>query len=255
MEYDELDRRLRIAFQDGAQFRRNITVLTPETDLTPQHRRLEFVGRNVEIGTLRLATGRIVAADVLAMLRYREPFVRSVPPGEYPVTITVATDADERRHVAFARIMFRRAEVAWWDHGETLETRRRRLPIEHYEGYGVDSGTGAFLDAATARFLLKNDQHRNPDAFLSAIQNDPLTPTLAAFPTLPPRLDRSLALFVPGLGDSVCDSYWGIGDDREPVCLLTDFNLAGDPTCWDRTSPTFLRRARDWAIAWGLLRA
>ncbi len=254
IEHEDIDRRLRLAFQDGAQFCRACTVYVPGGGPMTQQRQYEFVGHNVEIGAIRLPTGRIVAADVNSMLDLRAPFVRSVPAGEYPVTITVATDAKAERRVAFARITFLSGEVSWWDGGETFESRKRELPIEQCEGYGVDSGTGGFLDAATAEYLLRSRQNRDPEAYSICMSENQLAPRLAAFASLPPPFERTLAVFSSGLGDGVYDSYWGMSDAGRPVCLLTDFNLAGNPTMRPRAPHTLWRRIRHWAIRRGMWR-
>lgn len=254
MEYDELDQRLRLAFIDGARFHRELSFLTPAAGLTPQFRRFEFIGTSVDIGLLGLPTGHVVAADIFTMLARREPFIRVVPPGEYPITLTIATDRDSSRRLAFARITFRPTDVAWWDIATSLDTRNRQLPVDNYEGYGVDSGIGAFLDASTARFLLMNSQYTEYPACLSAMNQNQATLGLAQFLSLPAPFERTIAIFASGLGSGVFDSYWGMGKDDKPVCLLTDFNLAGEPTLWGREPQTIWRRIRHWWLTHGTFR-
>ncbi|MGH3167009.1 MAG: DUF4241 domain-containing protein, partial [Trebonia sp.] len=115
-------------------------------------------------GTLRLPTGRVVAADPAFMNEDSEPFTVTVPPGEYPVSIAAAacgtatgtggnraTPLDE--YVTATRVLIRDEPAATWEMALRPGQDARMLPAGRFFGFGVDSGTAAFLDAAGRRAL------------------------------------------------------------------------------------------------------
>ncbi len=102
-----------------------------------------------EAGKLRLTSGRLVAADPSSLEFDAEPFTVSVPPGAYPVSISLATYLDDPRHsrVSAARLDVSDRPTARWE----LALRDGQNPIDlghrQYFGFGVDAGMACFVDA------------------------------------------------------------------------------------------------------------
>src|SRR5690606_11203379 len=108
------------------------------------------------------STGQIVACDPLAMPD-EPPFKQTVPPGEYPVTVGV--DGETGR-VAMAWVRFGPGKVSESEMALVGDQQLAGLEPGYCFGYGVDAGTGCFMDVAPQRRLLDRMDHlteNNPD--------------------------------------------------------------------------------------------
>ncbi|MEQ1566923.1 MAG: DUF4241 domain-containing protein [Myxococcota bacterium] len=162
-------------------------------------------------GALALPSGRITLCDPVSAFDL-DPLERAVPPGTYPVELAVAVfDADQR--VAAARVRFAPGTPSRWvmatREGEQVEA----LPAGHLYGYGVDAGTGGFVDADAAAGL--------------PARSDELSSALSASyrPTWSHAAAPGVVAFSSGWGDGFYGSYWGLADEGRPVVLCTDFGL------------------------------
>jgi hypothetical protein len=102
----------------------------------------EAVIELLTIGVLYLPTGHIVACDPLTLWQ-AEPFAQRVPPGHYPITLSLGQFTNERWHyAAFAKITFSNQPAISWKMairpGKDLST----LGGGEFFGYGVDSVLG-----------------------------------------------------------------------------------------------------------------
>lgn len=100
-------------------------------------------------GPLSLPSGSLVAADPSSLDYDGRPFTATVPPGAYPVTISLATFVDDPGHsrVAAARLDISDHAAVQWElalrDGEDLFD----LGDRQYFGFGVDAGMACFTDA------------------------------------------------------------------------------------------------------------
>jgi hypothetical protein len=179
--------------------------------------------RQLSAGHLSLPTGRIVACDPQVISGEEEPFLTAVPPGAYPVTLLLAKD-DDGEWVAAAQIHFKQDPVVRWETARTPEDG----DLEE-TGYGVDSGTGCFLDASALPQAVRFIETEEADALmdlepggedqrfsLNFVLRDQPPANLVAFPT--------------GSGEGLYASWFGFNEHGEPVCLLTDFEVVGAET-------------------------
>ncbi len=188
-----------------------------------------------ELGDLVLTTGSIVANDPFVFFE-TTPFTRSVHPGKYPVTIYIAQfkhrnqQSDER--IAYACVRFKPETLLSWESGQVaLPNRPAPKPNESY-CYGVDAGTGCFMDVAVTQLfaaLEKTDTVAWERRFI-----DPLTEGMDAtykhtrsWATLElePESGLNLIAFSSGWGDGCYPSYWGLDAQGDAACLLTDFRV------------------------------
>lgn len=232
MNDEQLNARLGIAFRDRMEFDRDVRC--PGKTFAGEMKRLHFVTRNVFLGNLRLPTGHIVAADPILMPDLRGPFEYIVEPGEYPVILTLAK-SEPGEAVAFARISLSDLPAVRWEVARSIPPRPPELPVEEDEGYGVDSAIGCFADEDTMKWLAANPDENFWRLCLEVMKARVDASEAAGFPPLPPGLEQTLAVFQSGFGDGTYDSWWGFAEDDSGVCLLTDFNVVGDPTYVPRT--------------------
>lgn len=183
------------------------------------------------LGELDLPNGRIVALDPgsLAFDNDPKPFERSLPPGRYPVRLSIAHFPAGGERVALAilqveptaPVRFAMATKA----GEDIAT----LEDTEFFGHGVDSGSSCFVDLQAARELVR----RNQDWDYCWKQ----FPQLIAFEghgknvAIDPSSGLNLIAFTSGFGDGSYASYWGFDAEDRLVCLVTDFGLLGGRTC------------------------
>ena len=106
-------------------------------------------------GELHLPTGQLVAADPSSLDLDGRPFTATVAPGTYPVTISLATFADDAGHrrVCAARLDITDEPVARWE----LALRDGQDPLDldfgEFFGFGVDAGMACFVDAEACEGL------------------------------------------------------------------------------------------------------
>lgn len=176
-----------------------------------------------ELGELNLPTGKIVACDPLVEPE-APPFSKQVKAGKYPVTLYIHCIDDDKR-VAFAKLSFSdklpsRFELAVCD-GQNLE----ELKEGEFYGYGVDSGTGGFMDEKTAaeftELMNGSEDYSIPE--LEEMLEDSYVYTYSVADFTLPGTDLNLAAFSSGYGDGAYPTYWGLDDKDNICCLITDF--------------------------------
>lgn len=121
----------------------------------------------VELGTLRVPSGRLEASDPFVGLG--QGLVFAVPPGDYPVAVTIAdvSDAQNGSHLRETYLSVRLAEGTA-ARVEFLVPEGSQAPENDDEYYGVpvDAGTVGFADAeAVARCMPANDGDWYGDVF------------------------------------------------------------------------------------------
>lgn len=178
-----------------------------------------------ELGKLTLPSGQIFARDPSYERFEGPPFARRVRPGRYPVVLTCLGDGPDRSphdRIAAAAILLRDELPTTWEHalpdGETLDD----LHPGQVHGYGVDGGTGCFVDAEVA--LEFEAGKRNFQRMLAAFRKSDFQPLIHTF-----RDEPAIAVFQSGWGDGFYASYWGLDARGEPVCLVTDFGVLTVP--------------------------
>lgn len=176
----------------------------------------------IEIGKLGVPSGRIVACDPFICDRI-EAFSRRVPTGKFPVQLAVARLSQDDERVAFARILFADRPAERWEMalrpGQTL----RDLQPGYIHGYGVDTGTGAFMDAATLAPYLAATADEAATMRLVDVLNAAPVGTRAWL--LRPYGQANVAMFSSGLGDGFYASYFGLDSAGRVVALVTDFGV------------------------------
>lgn len=175
----------------------------------------------IEIGKLGVPSGRIVACDPF-ICDGTEAFSRRVPVGKFPVQLAIAKLPNDER-MAFARILFADRPAVRWEMalrpGQTLKD----LKPGYIHGYGVDTGTGAFMDAATlAPYLAATASEAATERLVDVLNAAPVG-TRAWL--LRPYGQANVAMFSSGWGDGFYASYFGLDDTGRVVALVTDFGV------------------------------
>ena len=166
--------------------------------------------RTLDIGHLTLPTGRIVVSDPF-LDPWNEPFSVHVPPGSYPVLLSVI-----RGDAALVMIAFGDGPPVSW---------RPTDPST----FGVDSGTGVLMDQKVSRFLRRKAEaaryERYSQRFRDALDEED---GLSANCCIERRTGANVVLFRTWGGDGTFPSYFGFAADGSVACLVTDMYLAFD---------------------------
>lgn len=174
------------------------------------------------VGDLSLPTGQLIACDPFVMLD-AAPFKLHLPTGTFPVALTVAaTDIDQR--VAFGTLRLSQTIPATWDMMTVGNHDPSELKDGEIFGYGVDSGTGCFMDL-TAYHLLAQRMSEKADFYETLIAEMEKT-YKNTWSWLDLKLGAvNLIAFSSGYGDGVYASYVGLDASGEVAAIVTDFGI------------------------------
>ncbi|WP_312116569.1 DUF4241 domain-containing protein [Brevibacillus reuszeri] len=188
-----------------------------------------------DLGKLKVKTGKIVANDPFVLFE-TEPFQASFPKGEFPVQLAIAKvaakagstgaeeagESDER--VAFAQIVFANKPVASWKMAVWENSDMSQLGPNEFFGYGVDSGTGSFMDASTCELFEKASE--KDDTYMDKLSKEMDHTYKHTRCWLVKEVgEGNVMMFSTGWGDGSYASYIGFDANGEIVRLLTDFYL------------------------------
>lgn len=171
-----------------------------------------------DAGTLRMPSGRLVAKDPAWIDDRDQPFTVTVPPGEYPVRLSVVRFADnpEHKRVAAAKLVIRDEPAQSWEMALVPGQDPRTLTDTAFYGFGVDAGMGCFYDAsATAAFARLDRGNVLGDAITAAPMSDLESGT-------------KLIAYHSGWGDGAYPTWIGRAAGGDVVCFVADMLLMPD---------------------------
>jgi hypothetical protein len=175
--------------------------------------------------SLWLPSGRVVAAEPLALDDAGSGFFQQVPPGQYPLVLVIAAFAERSylnafEEVAAARLVIRDEPVASWEMAVCQGQDVSELGDDEFFGYPVNGGTGGFVDAASIAPLLAD--HEYPGRVLAALSRQ--EPGGIAPVALTGDDGRPLVVVFPsGTGDGQYPTWVGRTAEGKVACFLTDF--------------------------------
>jgi hypothetical protein len=108
-------------------------------------------------GMLQMPSGRLIVADPGTIDAETQPFTQTVPPGEYPVLVSLVrwVDNPEHERVTAAKLAIRDDPVTSWELALLPGQDPQTLPEGHFFGFGVDTGRAGFFDAVATPALAR----------------------------------------------------------------------------------------------------
>ena len=187
--------------------------------------------RTIRIGEVQISSGHVILADPFLMSTRDQPLTVSVPPGRYPVDLAVADAGDSGHRVALARLLISDAPPVRWALAVTEEQDPATLTGGDIFGYGVDAGTGAFVDAAVPAWLAGRYPPSDVDGYTALVDSWQTRGEAAApehgipygFALVESLGPGGAAMFSSGWGDGYYASWVGYDADDHPVVIVTDF--------------------------------
>jgi hypothetical protein len=209
---------------------RHVEIAFSSQSLLQHGKPVEFQCR--EIGHLLVTSGALAASDPF-VFPDPPPFTQAIPAGRYPVSVAIACfgegdESDER--VAFARVELSNLPVVSWAMAVTERQDPATLEHDGYFGYGVDAGTGCFMDPVAGR-LLAERMDREDEYFNVMIDGMEATykNTRSWLDWRPsPERDENIICFSSGRGDGSYPSFLGFSTEGGVCMLLTDFFILSD---------------------------
>ena len=179
------------------------------------------------MGNLELTSGRIVATDPLVQPD-RSPLVRTVPPGDYPVTLYEAFG-----RIAGASMRFGDGKPARWELATIAGEDTSTLKNDAFFGYPVDAGLGCYMDADTYTLMQAREKQVGAEENSTDVNyyDDVVAPEIALndnkFIMHRPVAGKrgNVAIFWSGWGDGFYPVLWGLDANDRPLVLFTDFQV------------------------------
>ena len=172
---------------------------------------------NYDIGKIKIESGKIIASDPIVM-HDATPFTQTFPKGEFSVHLAMAkTDNDER--VAFSRIVFFDKPISKWEFA--LLKGQKPIPLKDtsFYCYGVDAGTGIFIDSVSNVDFNIKDHSEWENVFITKAEKNGYKGYIHDFE------GHNLATFSTGYGDGCYATYIGFDNEGNVCQILTDFGL------------------------------
>lgn len=165
----------------------------------------------VDAGLLRITSGQLAVSDPGWI--GETPRTVAVPPGEFPVTLSLLRTA-RGAGVAAARVTFLDIPPREWEMALRPDEDLGLLGEGQFYGVGVDTGTAAFMDATRTVIEDQLDE----DLFI------PLDSHFTVeLPSTEP--EPNLIAFRAGRGDGAYPVWIGRTDDGQVGCVVVDFQL------------------------------
>lgn len=161
------------------------------------------------IADITIASGKVVACDGFVFDSH--PLKAEFPTGKFPVCLAVAQFTNDQR-VACATVRFGTNPAVRW---------------EFCGSYGVDSGTGCYMDVQAAK-LLEKRMEREPNYFMKLIP-ELEKQQVNTWSWLNLRLEEAsglnAVLFSSGVGDGGYNCFVGYDAAGKLTKLVTDFSI------------------------------
>lgn len=177
----------------------------------------KYVFSVFDAGKIKIESGKIIACDPITM-HEEVAFTQSFPVGRFPVQLAMANTTTDKR-VAFARIVFSNAQVVKWESAILPGQKPKPINDSDYYCYGVDSGTGLFIDSVANSIFNKYDQKIWEKVFVTNTDKSNYAGYTYDF------AGHNLTTFTTGYGDGCYGTYVGFDKDGNVCRLLTDFSI------------------------------
>jgi hypothetical protein len=171
----------------------------------------------IDIGKIKIETGKIIACDPIVM-NEAIAFTQKFPLGQFSVQLAMAKIENDER-VAFSRILFSDKPVEKWSFALQPGQNLIELKDTTIYCYGVDAGTGIFIDSAVNKVFTSFKYNTWENVFVKKAEESNYTGYIHNFGA------HNIAIFSTGYGDGCYSTYIGFDKSGNVCRLLTDFGL------------------------------
>jgi hypothetical protein len=174
------------------------------------------------VGDLALPSGQLVACDPFVQPE-KLPFNLSLPAGTVPVVLSIAHLKTDQR-VAFAVVYFSKTLPEEWEMMIVGDQDPSTLKEDEFFGYGVDAGTGCFMDKSARQSLTQrmNEQQTFYEVLMAEMDKTQIN----TWSWLDMKFgDGNLIAFSSGYGDGLYATYAGRDSNGHVSVVVTDFGV------------------------------
>ena len=185
-----------------------------------------------QAGELILSSGKIIVCDPLIGIDLRYHLKKTIKPGCYPVQLSVADfqpNSDPR--IACAMVRFTDEATVKWEVATITDPNPNQK--EEMICYGVDAGTGCFIDWDAAQTI--EDQFSELEEFegfcdqiITTMEKNSVGKHVTggwANVRVNEATGANIIAFSSGWGDGGYASFWGYDASGNITSLVTDFDL------------------------------
>lgn len=175
----------------------------------------------VHAGLVHFPTGQVVAADPGVLDPDHTPFTVTVPAGSYPMLVArMQWQGRGWGENPAAKLQISSKQTISWELAVTPGQDTRLLGHGEFYGFGVDSGTGAFLDASGCAPLA--------DAVERHWQDSPSNETTEYPEISDAATGTNLFIYSAGRGDGCYPVWIGRDTEGEVTCFIADMLILDD---------------------------
>ena len=182
-----------------------------------------------ELDKLNLPSGDLVAADAITTPD-RPAFDTRLPAGRYPVSIAIKQILTKgkqgntgNQRVAYAKLSITDKPVAQWLLATTCKPDPKHLDDDEYYGYPVDAGVGSFMDVRASKILC--GIHDSGERIIAELERHDVESWSWANFVVDPVGGLNVIVFSSGYGDGTYPTYYGLTNNGEIACVVTDFMI------------------------------
>jgi hypothetical protein len=188
-------------------------------------------------GELIMPSGQLTACDPFIGLEFPDeaaPFTVTVPPGRYPVEMCLVGWTEPGKpdepvsptRTAAAKLLISRAPAVRWELALVGRQSVDDLADDRFYGYGVDAGTGCFVDTfaipALKELVDEPDDRPGDNRLTDALE---AVDWVGAVNVANTDGTANIIAFMSGPGDGVYPTWIGYAADGQPACFVTEFEF------------------------------
>ncbi len=176
----------------------------------------------IEAGKLKLATGRIIAADPI-LLYDDECYSEHVKPGTYTVNIYVGRAEKRIIQTIAAEIRINENEPVKWEMALLEGESAKGFGHDEFMGYEVENGLGCFMDEKVMEMLDVMSEEQLSDyenKLMDAVRKNDYS---CADIIMDKKSTLNIIVFASGWNEGTFPTYCGFDKNNNLSRLVTDF--------------------------------
>jgi len=192
----------------------------------------------ISSGSLTVSSGSLLVSDPFYIKEpFSTPLTKNIPPGKYPVFLSVLNHPSWSKRVAFLRVEIAPKKTVRWEKARQTPPQTQTDDETTYDGtIMVDSGLISVMDAKTGSIMasqMDTFQRDNPKgSFFDQYLENLFDPDglWAVFTPQGSTVGNSI-IVSSGIGDGAYNVYWGFDDTNAISELIIDFQLFENGKC------------------------
>lgn len=176
----------------------------------------------VEVGRLKLPTGRVIATDPILMYD-DQSYSKKISPGIYTVYIYNGKVEDRKNQTVLAEIKFSDKTPVKWEMALFEGENAKAFAHDEFMGYEVENGLGCFMDEKVMEILDVMDEDELNKYEKNIRDKVKQSKMSVADIIIDKKTGSNIVVFASGWNQGVFPTYYGLDKDGKVARLVTDF--------------------------------